>query len=110
LNDLDGSPAGDVQTILFGVDGCEYEIDLSAHNAAMLREVIASYAAAARRSAGEPIPGRGGSACQRWPSVPGLAPVGMPVADRGRIAKEVRRRYEAETALPFQQVLVLLPR
>jgi hypothetical protein len=38
-DDLDGGPAD--QTVRFGLDGAEYEIDLSARNATAFREQLA---------------------------------------------------------------------
>jgi len=107
LDDLDGRTGDDIQTIFFGLDGFEYEIDLRAHNAAMLREMFAPYAAVARRArrGTETRTGRQGIstvAIRAWAR-------GIPVADRGRTATEVHRRYEAETALALQQVLPAVP-
>lgn len=46
-DDLDGGPAD--ETVTFGLDGVTYEIDLTADNAARLREVFGPYAGAGRR-------------------------------------------------------------
>ena len=46
VDDLDGSPGA--TTVLFGLDGCSYEIDLSAPNAERLRHVFAGYVERAR--------------------------------------------------------------
>jgi len=51
-DDLDGGPAD--QTVRFGLDGAEYEIDLSASNATAFRERLAPYTA--RESCGD-LPG-----------------------------------------------------
>ena len=40
-DDLDGSDAD--ETVMFGLDGANYEIDLSTKNAAKLRDALASY-------------------------------------------------------------------
>ena len=50
VDDLDGSDAAG--TVVFELDGRAYEIDLSDHNAARLRESLASFIAAARKSGG----------------------------------------------------------
>jgi hypothetical protein len=50
VDDLDGSTAE--ETVPFGLDGVDYEIDLSADHAEILREVLARYAASARRTGG----------------------------------------------------------
>jgi hypothetical protein len=48
IDDLDQGVAE--ETVSFGLDGAAYEIDLSAENAAKLRDVLAEYVANARRS------------------------------------------------------------
>ena len=50
VDDLDGSDAAG--TVSFAIDGRAYEIDLSEDNAARLRESLASFVAAARKSGG----------------------------------------------------------
>jgi hypothetical protein len=50
VDDLDGSDA--VGTVSFALDGRAYEIDLSDDNAARLRESLASFVTAARKSGG----------------------------------------------------------
>ena len=50
IDDLDGGVA--TETVSFGIDGSTYEIDLSQKNAAKLRDALANYVAAARRSSG----------------------------------------------------------
>lgn len=47
IDDLDGSAAED--TVRFGLDGTEYEIDLNARHARQLRDAPARYVNAARR-------------------------------------------------------------
>lgn len=47
VDDLNGSAA--VETVRFGFDGPELELDLSAGNAASLRSTLAPYIAQARR-------------------------------------------------------------
>jgi Lsr2 len=48
IDDVDGSSAS--ETVAFGLDGSNYEIDLSAKNAAKLRDSLAGYVASARRA------------------------------------------------------------
>jgi hypothetical protein len=43
VDDLDGGPTD--QTVRFGLDGAEYEIDLSASNATAFRERLAPFTA-----------------------------------------------------------------
>ena len=47
-DDLDGGNAD--ETVKFGLDGTQYEIDLSKGNAAKLRDVFAPYIAGARKA------------------------------------------------------------
>jgi hypothetical protein len=49
IDDIDSSEA--TETIVFGIDGATYEIDLNATHAAALRDALATYVAHARRSA-----------------------------------------------------------
>ena len=58
IDDLDQGAAE--ETVSFGLDGANYEIDLSAKNAAKLRDALATYVANARRS--QPA----GRTAQRW--------------------------------------------
>lgn len=50
IDDLDGSdiPRGLGETVRFGIDGENYEIDLTDDNAAALREMLSAYVEAAR--------------------------------------------------------------
>lgn len=50
IDDLDGGAAD--ETVAFSIDGASYEIDLSATNAAGLRDSLANYVANARRATG----------------------------------------------------------
>lgn len=49
VDDLTGDDAA--ETVTFALDGARYEIDLTADNAAQLRETLSVYIASARRSA-----------------------------------------------------------
>lgn len=48
VDDLDGSPAS--ETVIFGLDGRRYEVDLSEKNAARLRDGLSRFVDAARRA------------------------------------------------------------
>jgi hypothetical protein len=100
IDDLDGDAAD--ETIEFGVDGRNYEIDLSTANATKLRDALATYVAAARRTGGR----RRGGAAARTVARPSTADReqnqairdwarkrGMNVSDRGRIPAEVLTAY-----------------
>ena len=107
VDDLDGEAAD--ETIEFGIDGKNYEIDLSKENAGKLRDALASFVAAARRSGGRRRGGSGGSAANsaasRRPSIDReqnqairewARKRGMKVSDRGRIPAEVLEAYHKE--------------
>src|SRR5437867_3988523 len=97
IDDLDGKPAN--ETVTFGLDGLVYEIDLSAKNAAKMRDVLAPFATAGTRLGRGPVVarrqlgsrGRGPAkadpdqnrAVRAWAQAKGL-----PVSDRGRIRQE----------------------
>jgi hypothetical protein len=93
-DDLDGSPAD--RTMRFGLDGAEYEIDLSQKNADTLRAALAPFIDHARRvTSGGParraVPARQRSASIRaWAKEHGIA-----VNERGRIPANVAEQYEA---------------
>ena len=112
VDDLDGETAD--ETVEFGIDGRNYEIDLSKENAVRLRDVLADFVSAARRAGGRR---RGGSAATSSASgSAGTAPKGrtaidreqnqairewarkrgMKVSDRGRIPAEVLEAYHKE--------------
>jgi len=99
-DDIDGGEAD--ETVAFDLDGKNYEIDLSENHAAKLREVLAPYAAAARRAGSSPTargrratPARPAAdrqetaAIREWATANGFA-----VSTRGRIAAHVREAYE----------------
>ncbi len=50
VDDVDGSPAA--ETVSFGLDGVQYQIDLSEGNATALREALAPYIGHGRRAGG----------------------------------------------------------
>jgi hypothetical protein len=100
VDDLDGSAAA--ETVVFGLDGREYEIDLSADNAQALRQTLSAYESAGRRITRRNTTGRPGH------RRPGSGPVddsriirewaaqnGHQVNSRGRIPAHVREAYEA---------------
>ena len=93
-DDLDGSEPA--QTVRFGLDGVEYEMDLAEHNAAEFRGLLARWIAAARVSeALIPAPRSGSSPSdpaeiRRW-----ATDNGIPVRTRGRISIDLRSKYEA---------------
>ena len=108
VDDLDGSDAAG--TVSFAIDGRAYEIDLSEDNAARLRNSLASFVAAARKSGSG---GAGPTAGRRAPKMTansGTQPLdreqtaairawarqnGHQVSERGRISKTVVDAFQA---------------
>ena len=99
VDDLDGSEAS--ETVKFGLDGADYEIDLSADNAAKLREAMALYLGHARRTGGRRR-SSGQPAAARDAGGPTAAEIrawarenGWDVPERGRVSSEVREAFLA---------------
>lgn len=102
IDDLDGSEAE--ATVRFGLDGTEYEIDLNAGNAQALRNALARYVEAARRSPATAVRrpvrarkpaahGSGNSTEVRdWAKSQGID-----VKDRGRIPAELVVKFKEAT-------------
>jgi hypothetical protein len=100
IDDLDGGEAE--STARFGLDGAEYEIDLSAKNADALRKALAPYVNAARRVSGSAArrPGRSGrrasaggpdsTTVREWAKSQGIE-----VKDRGRMPAELIVKFKA---------------
>lgn len=101
VDDLDGSDAA--ETVAFGLDGVDYDIDLSTKHAAQLRDALATYVGHGRKSGGRrrkgqrpaarAAKGAGGvsaSEIRAW-----ARDNGWDVPDRGRVASEVREAYTA---------------
>jgi Lsr2 len=104
IDDLDGGQAED--TVRFGLDGTDYEIDLSAQHAGALRKALAPYLGAARRVPGSASrrPGRSGrraagasgpdpTAVREWAKSQGIE-----VKDRGRVPAELMVKFKAAAA------------
>jgi hypothetical protein len=101
IDDLDGTEADG--TVRFGLDGTDYEIDLSTKHAQDLRDVLASYLSAsrrvgsgARRSArggrSAPAGGLNSTAVREWAKTQGID-----VKDRGRVPAELVVKFKAAT-------------
>ncbi len=97
VDDIDGSDAE--ETVTFGIDGTDYEIDLNAANAAKLREAVALYVGHGRRTGGRRRRGapRNSAAAAATPAEirEWARNNGWDVPDRGRVAQEVREAYES---------------
>jgi hypothetical protein len=102
IDDLDGSEADG--TVRFGLDGAEYEIDLSTVHAKELRDTLAPYTQAARRG-----PSAGARRGRRERNAPADRPnstevrswareQGIEVKDRGRIPAEVVAQFRAASS------------
>jgi hypothetical protein len=97
VDDLDGGSAD--ENVKFGLDGVNYEIDLSAANAAELRSSLERFIGAARRTSGGRAParpkaapsGRGNDSAQirQW-----ARDNGYTVNSRGRIQAEIQEAYQ----------------
>jgi len=96
VDDLDASAAD--ETLSFALDGVAYEIDLSADNAAGLRNALANYIGHARRVGGRRrgadgrrrATGSDTAAIRAWAKDQGLA-----VSERGRIPAGIVDQYNA---------------
>ena len=98
VDDINGQPAD--ESITFGLDGVQYEIDLTSKNAAKLRDALAPFVAAGTKL-GRTGDGRGRSparsdrevnqAIRDWAKSNNIE-----VSDRGRIKQEIVDRYNAE--------------
>jgi hypothetical protein len=99
VDDLDGSVAD--EQVEFAMDGKSYEIDLSATNSARLRETLAPFVSAARRTGGRRRSGGAvataarpstdreqNQAIREWAQKEGLK-----ISERGRIPSNVLEAY-----------------
>ncbi|MDN5852349.1 MAG: Lsr2 family protein [Actinomycetia bacterium] len=96
VDDIDGGEAD--ETVRFGLDGVDYEIDLSSKNAGVLRDGLAKYVAEARRVGGRRRTGRkssGGGSTDASTIREWARSNGWEVSDRGRVSAEIRDAYAA---------------
>jgi hypothetical protein len=103
IDDLDGGKA--TETVVFGLDGASFEIDLSKKNAAALREGLTEFVEHGRRvKVGAP---RGARRTLKRTAGEGPAPAvvrewavgqGIALSARGRIPADVVARYQAANA------------
>jgi hypothetical protein len=118
VDDLDGTASNDIRTVTFGLDGVEYEIDLTDDNAENLRKGLADFVATARRTGGRVKRGLG-SPASTAPSREGVRSKeqtqairdwaknnGHQVAERGRIPGGVVEAFEAAHAAPAKPATV----
>jgi Lsr2 len=97
-DDYDGGTADG--TVLFGLDGSEYEIDLSDKNATALRDALAPWVSSARKVGGRRRRGGGKSSApastgdiRAWAQQNGFE-----VSSRGRVSSEIREAFERANA------------
>lgn len=107
IDDIDGSEAE--ESVVFALDGVDYEIDLSAKNAAELRDSLGQFIEHARRTGGRKQAGKvarqatkpaakesgdreENRAIREW-----AREQGYDVSDRGRIPSEVVDAYHSAT-------------
>lgn len=102
VDDLDGTSSQDVTTVLFGLDGVSYEIDLTEANAERLRESLTEYVEAARRVGGRIKRGTRPAAGSKAASANEASQIrewaqenGFELAGRGRIPSHVVEAYKA---------------
>jgi hypothetical protein len=93
VDDIDQTDAD--ETLTFGLDGKNYEIDLNTKNANALREALAPYIGHARRAGGtRRSSSRAGSSRSSAGEIREWAKAnGFEVSERGRISSEVRDAY-----------------
>jgi hypothetical protein len=103
LDDLDGSEAAG--TVLFGLDGTEYEIDLSTAHAKALRKTLEKYINAARKvsAPARPIRGNGRPTASGGPNPAEVREwaksQGIKVRSRGRLPFKVIARFSESTGV-----------
>jgi hypothetical protein len=97
IDDLTGDEAA--ETVTFALDGSRYEIDLSADNAAQLRETLRLYIANARRSTRARAGGaRRGTRADREQTAAirdWARNNGYRIGDKGRIPTHIIEAYNA---------------
>jgi hypothetical protein len=100
VDDLDGLPSEGVATVTFSLDGVSYQIDLNEANAGKLRDGLADFISAARRTGGRmkrgsAAGGRGASA-NDGPAIREWArEQGHELAERGRIPSHIVDAFHA---------------
>ena len=100
IDDIDGGPAEG--TVRFGLDGTDYEIDLSTEHNEELHKVLAGYVTHARKAAGAARRGLRGRRpassldtrkVREWARAEGID-----IKERGRVPAEVIEKYKAAEA------------
>lgn len=99
VDDLDGGKAD--ETVVFGLDGTRYVIDLSEKNAKKLRDTLAKYVEAARRDRGTRAAVGRSAARKAAQGGPNTSEVrewakaqGYEVSERGRVSKDLIVKFQ----------------
>lgn len=94
IDDVDESPA--TETVRFGLDGVNYEIDLNDSNSLKLRNALEQWVTSARRSGGRrSVRGTNGASKRDLASVRAWARQnGHDVSSRGRVPAVVQEAYD----------------
>lgn len=105
FDDLDGTSSDSIETVEFGLDGVTYEIDLNDENAERLRDALAGYVAAARRTGGRAKRGvtsaaahsnGSGRSREQTQAIREWARANnWEISDRGRIPADIIEAFEA---------------
>jgi hypothetical protein len=95
VDDIDGGTA--TETVTFALDGTSYEIDLSAKNASSLRDALAPFVGAARRSGSRARRARRSSGADgRTAQIRAWAKSNnLKINERGRIPADIVAKYDA---------------
>lgn len=95
VDDIDGTvlESGEGETASFSIDGKGYEIDLKPEHVAQLREALAPYIAAARRTGAAAARRKTGrrnvDEIRTWARANGFT-----VSDRGRVPVEIEKAFQ----------------
>lgn len=98
VDDLDGLPSEGVATVTFSLDGVSYQIDLNETNASKLRDGLADFISAARRTGGRMKRGSAGgrASANDGPAIREWArEQGHELAERGRIPSHIVDAFHA---------------
>ncbi len=91
-DDVDGTKAD--ETVTFGLDGVNYEIDLSEENAQQLRDTISPWVEKARRTGGRKATGRKSKTGTATDIRAWARANGMQISSRGRVPADIVAAYQ----------------
>lgn len=103
IDDITGHHGEDVEQVEFSIEGIDYEIDLSADNAAKLRDTLSAYVRVARKTAKHTTEPRNNAKDdrakaaarkERINAIREWAKGKFDLADRGRIPLAVEQAYD----------------